>query len=676
MPYFTIELLSDLCVSNGESFGSRIDTDISYDTFGIPIIKAKSLKGCLREVSEELEDIKAVPDGFTDKVFGCFGDVLPSSLIIQNAHPTNYSELICDVQSNKLSQNVVRECYTYTRVQTSIDGQTGTAKKGTLRNKRVLSRGLTFVCEYTVGKEEEKDFLKCITALRYIGMNRTRGLGAVKCRPLQSDKISFSENSEKSKFKENEYIEYALHTISPIIPSENCKTEYIPAASVIGLCFNRLGRDNMLKVLDSKTIFTNAYVSDGKNQFFSAPAFLAKQKDSDMSVYLFDTPAFEKADLSAYEIKTLKKTNIYISPDFSELKSISIKKEINYHHKQSQINPGTVEIGNFYQLNSFSAQQCFIGRIYGNPEILDMISNSLSGETYHNIGYYRSSGYGQCKIRISKKSKEFSSKKETDIIAVWLKSPVIIYDDYGMACVKPQVFADYFNTVLQKEIGASLSVKDDLYEIPKTYLNYTNLDGYNNTWGMNKPVIRAFESGSVFVFKLDKKADISLMDFLFVGERTNEGYGEIAVFDYNDIISQAEKGLKFSKTSTALTIQNSDNQNLYFCLDENKWELPTAKANKKKQQNIAAEAALKNYHRLMSIYSLNSSTLGRLMLMLKECKTYQEFLHEVGSIKDKKKYEKITHWIDLGYNGISISSESWRDYLDNLFTLAKYALRG
>lgn len=45
-----IELLSDMCVSDGGIYNSAIDTDICYDEYGFPYIPAKRLKGCLRNV--------------------------------------------------------------------------------------------------------------------------------------------------------------------------------------------------------------------------------------------------------------------------------------------------------------------------------------------------------------------------------------------------------------------------------------------------------------------------------------------------------------------------------------------------------------------------------------------------------------------------------------------------
>ena len=51
-----IELLSDMCVSDGGIYNSAIDTDICYDSYGFPYIPGKRLKGCLRECAQELKD--------------------------------------------------------------------------------------------------------------------------------------------------------------------------------------------------------------------------------------------------------------------------------------------------------------------------------------------------------------------------------------------------------------------------------------------------------------------------------------------------------------------------------------------------------------------------------------------------------------------------------------------
>ena len=671
---FLIELKSDICVSNGESFGSTIDTDISCDKFGLPVIKAKNIKGCLREISEELEDIKAVDEGFTDKVFGVPGDELPSIFQIQNAHPVNYTELINDIRTNNISPDIIKTIYTYTRVQTSIDKETGTAKKETLRSIRVLCRGSVFLCEYSIPDDYAEGIKKCIKALRYIGMNRTRGLGNIRCIIPEQENIvnDNGKNYGSITFTNNDYIEYKIHTLAPVIPALNCNSDCIPAAAITGVCFNTIGKDEMLSILNSGTIFTNAYISDGSNRFCRNPAFMAKQKEADydnngLPVYIFDTQLCNNAVPPAL---AMKNANVFISGEFDSIQSLSVAKEINYHHKQSQENPGIVDGINFYQLSSFSEDQTFMGRIYGTPENLKMIYDSLRPELERNIGYYRSSGYGKCLITLNKQTHIKNKGLLTDEIAVYLQAPAIVYDSMGMPCAKPQVFADYVNSVLVSKFGSSIK-RDETqkYIISEMYLNYCDISGYNSTWGMNKPMIRGYGEGTVFVFRLEKTIDISAEKEIFIGERTAEGYGETVIFDYNEIIRKASSPMFISKAAAGDPSHNFKQ----YC--DSPWKLPSEFVAKQEKIRKAVKTAQANYTILMSQAPMNPAAIGRLSLMLKESANYEDFQNCVKQIKDKKKLDKALKWIDLKFNGNDVESDYYKYYLNTLFTQAKYALR-
>ena len=52
-----IRLLSDLCTCSGDTHNSLVDTDVVYDENGIPYIPAKRIKGCIREVAQEMVEL-------------------------------------------------------------------------------------------------------------------------------------------------------------------------------------------------------------------------------------------------------------------------------------------------------------------------------------------------------------------------------------------------------------------------------------------------------------------------------------------------------------------------------------------------------------------------------------------------------------------------------------------
>ena len=145
-----IELLSDLCTTSGETYNSLVDTDITYDEYGIPYIPAKRIKGCIREAALELMEFGIINKEKYDEVFGSEGDNR-SSFWISNARLHNYDAYIKDINNfghKEITrpQNVIQR-FTYMRTQTSVDSHTGVAKENSLRTMRVIKKGLVFEAE-------------------------------------------------------------------------------------------------------------------------------------------------------------------------------------------------------------------------------------------------------------------------------------------------------------------------------------------------------------------------------------------------------------------------------------------------------------------------------------------------------------------------------------------------
>lgn len=665
MSYFTITLCSDLCASNGESYGSTIDTDIAYDDFGIPVIRGKSLKGCLREAAEELADLGLLDESELDALFGKKGAAASGLLTIQDAHPVNYPELIRDIHEHGYSRERILGCYTQTRGQTKLN-ETGTAEKGTLRTIRVLKRGLTFLCEYTIAGEEDHSaaLQNCLKLLRHIGMNRTRGLGEIRCQiPDAAENEGRSDAAEAVEYTDSEYFSYTFTLLSPLIPcKENEKLDHIPAAAMMGLCFEQLGRDFMLPALDEGLTFTNAFISDGNTAFYPNPAFLAKQKEAayakdavsaeSMPVYIFETEECRKADPPALPVK-----NMHIAADtgFTKPRSLSIMHEINYHHQQGEVG----QISEFYQLSSLAAGQTFMGRIYGKPEQLAAIHQKLNALQTVNLGYYRSSGYGRCSLHVQKKEMPAVSET-TDCIAVWLHSPAVLLDEVGMPCAKPDAFVRYLDSILPEHVQVKT--------VRQKHLRYTQIGGYNVTWGMHKQVLQAYAGGTVFVLELTGEADVQALQGRMLGERTAEGYGEMEVFAYHHLTAASKDGVSLTKADPVvpeLRYPELDNTEL-------KWELPSSIICKRMTVETAEGKGMEHCDDCMKKYPINPTQVGRLTLMVKESKDYEELCRAVDSICDEKRKEAAQYWTKLW----DVEQKYYKEYLLALLMQAKFKLRG
>lgn len=141
-----ITLRSDLCAAGGDGFSSVIDTDVSYDKYGFPVIGARRLKGCLRDAA------KLIGMGSVDEIFGTAGSDKNGSLKISDAHIKGYEELKREAVSSGLNAEEVISLFSYTRAATQIENDT--AMDNSLRFTRVVKHYSPLTNDETVFEAE------------------------------------------------------------------------------------------------------------------------------------------------------------------------------------------------------------------------------------------------------------------------------------------------------------------------------------------------------------------------------------------------------------------------------------------------------------------------------------------------------------------------------------------
>ena len=191
-----MELKSPVLPGSGEGLGSLIDTDIIYDNYGLPYFPARRFKGLLRESAVEvlemleLASIQYLLGVGVDDVFGSIGSQKEAPAVFRNLYLTDYSNIIdwlkwaFEEPESIVSKDTVLDTFTEIRQQTAISLQNGTAEESSLRTVRVLKAGYTFTgsVEFNVADDKLYSLLALACAnLKYIGSNRTRGLGKVVC---------------------------------------------------------------------------------------------------------------------------------------------------------------------------------------------------------------------------------------------------------------------------------------------------------------------------------------------------------------------------------------------------------------------------------------------------------------------------------------------------------------
>jgi CRISPR/Cas system CSM-associated protein Csm3 (group 7 of RAMP superfamily) len=535
-----IELLSDLCVSDGGVYNSSLDVDICHDSFGFPYIPAKRLKGCLRECALELQDWGM--DISPEDLFGEGGKASNRGKIrISDAKLEHYDQMKRVILKNQNAivfhpQNVLNH-FSYVRTQTSIDYETGVAEENSLRTIRVANKGLCFYADVESDDNYKTKLENCCPILTHIGMARTRGLGEVRATIVPGMKETTNENYKVEYHKGDQCLEYSFQLLEPVIckstaGGESRTQDYIEGSKIFGIFAGELrkrGKD-VLKFLNTgqeeRFICSNAYLEADGQRLTEVPATYYSIKNN-KTTYIDKAYHTEKNEQKTEDFQLNPMKHCYVCKNNEgKLKKYDVKIEERYHHRRpadksiGRVSESGDGLSKFYQMSSIQAGQTFHGYVYGSKEQIQILAECL-GNREHYIGYSRSSEYGKIEFqKVYTCQRPKAVAMTGSILKVKLESPAIIYSDKAMYSTKIED--------LKEEIIAALGLTEQA-ETVESYINYTTIGGFNVTWGHRKPTIEGFDKGTVVLIKLKETVTIALPQIHYIGERTQEGFGEISV---------------------------------------------------------------------------------------------------------------------------------------------------
>ena len=534
-----LKLLSDTCATSGLGAFGGVDTDIAIDEYGLPIIPAKRLKGCLREEGIEIVSVLPQYEDVFFELFGKPGDAVSGSLRISNGELTDAEALKDEIKSKPYSPKQVTELFTSLRTGTAMKG-TGIIRQtddNTLRVTRVVeamfaSKENTFSFNVEKLDGEEFKFLdKCCRSLRGIGTNRTRGLGEIQCELIDG----YNEERVSGEFTINNidkamFVHYTLTLTSPVIISalngrlEECE-ESIPGSYMLGVFASAWTKTNKdcsephkdpdfrRLFLEGGVKFLSAYPASDENlskTLYPSPRCIRTDKDGSRAI---DCCAEDAPDEYSKTIKGFARNELHLS---------RVKKVVSAHHARPYdkaighaLKNGSLSEGAFYSYDSLAEGQIFMGTIVGSESDLEIICK-LARKHVH-IGKSRTAQYGNAEFAW----KEYSPLRPSIItincgekFRAVFRSPVVLTDKSGTASINPNVLAQMFGNYI---------------EIEKVFCASKTIGGYNSKWLLPRTQVQALAAGSVIVFKNNGQSSIELFNEQFVGQRTNEGFGHISL---------------------------------------------------------------------------------------------------------------------------------------------------
>ncbi len=681
-----IELLSDLCTYSGETYNSTVDTDVVYDRYGIPYIPAKRLKCCLREACIELVDFEIMKDEEFKKLFGYEGSN-QSAFSLSNAYLLNYDSMVCELKNAKEKEMItaqkVLDLFTYTRYQTAINLENGTAQKNSLRAMRVIKKGLIFEAELNwnhlninVDSTEYGILKKAASIVKHIGCGRTRGLGLVDIKLVateskETDKVLF----EESDITDNNKIYYKIHLEAPMIckaPTGNqaVTQDYIAGSKILGLLAGQFDLAEYQELIkDSELIVSNAYIMCGKERTIPARNSWQKEKNQeyDKNGKMIVLDMLCNPDVSE---KQMTSANLH----YVDVKGnvIGVDTEISYHHKR----PDNKSIGrvtgednsSFYQLESIQAGQSFGGYIIANKKQAEKIVHVVKELQHVRMGYAKNAEFGAVIFQLTKVE---PIKETVEIIhdaAVTLVSDLIMYNEFGTPSTSIVCLEQYLKEALD------INNSDD-FTIEKTFLKFGIIGGFNTTWKMMKTVIPCISKGSVFVIHSKQGFDKGKFVHLFLGERVSEGYGEVQI---DKIPEQAE----YSVYDVTKCAANKKEQKILDKKTEIKTDLLVQLQEREEKRRLE-----QSIREIAATIQLEEDMFGiavsRIRMIYQKKTKYQELLEQVKDIvsdKTKEACQKIVKRINpdefIKDYSISLSSqEAYRLIYHVYLTELKYHAR-
>lgn len=187
-----VKLMSEAIFGSGHSIPGSVDLEIVYDDNGFPFMKAKTFKGNLREAMENA--VTFLGSEYSEVMNGLVGKegngvelwkTLKFSDCMISKNVREFIEIA--VKEKVIQASEVKDALTSIRSFTSID-EDGSHKIGSLRQFRVISKGLVFEveveCERKLEVKELELLALSVKSLKHIGSMRTRGKGRIDCRLL------------------------------------------------------------------------------------------------------------------------------------------------------------------------------------------------------------------------------------------------------------------------------------------------------------------------------------------------------------------------------------------------------------------------------------------------------------------------------------------------------------
>lgn len=172
---YKIEFFSNWHCGSGLAAGADVDALVVKDSYGLPYVPGKTLKGLLREAAEELNG----KSNLVNKIFGMSGDEKLSEADNQRVGEAFFGNATLQDGPTIAASNLTPYLY-QTFSSTAIDENSGIAKDNTLRKIETVVPCILEGEIKNIPVEGQSLIGEAMQLIKRMGTGRNRGYGRCK----------------------------------------------------------------------------------------------------------------------------------------------------------------------------------------------------------------------------------------------------------------------------------------------------------------------------------------------------------------------------------------------------------------------------------------------------------------------------------------------------------------
>ena len=601
-----------------------------FHASGFPMIRARTIKGLLRESAQDILEITG-ENVSLDDLFGISDrGELNTQLRISNAYIQNWDKIKNELTHFNAYTEKIKEYYSEEIQQTSIE-ESGIAKDASLRNYRLVKSNNIFEALIEFDKENLEFLNKVCLNLRYAGTRRNRGWGRISVSITESDLDNVIESTTNKILDTSTRIGVKIKTIDPVILGSQLGDQNTVNSQL------EISGNHLRGIIIQEYLNNSGRIDDDFLEFF----FSGKIKFNSLSLknsealplhYHYEKSDQDKVVLNVFELEKAKITKItkpigqkYIL-NSNEYEVCTPRSTANFHNSRKDNRAAgrstkDMNEGGIFYYEALDANQVFEGSIEGDMKLLNKLANLLPTKLSTQIGKSRSTQYGTIELELmplETSNVNFNLNSENEYL-LHLLSPTILINQNGLNT------CDEFTLIEElKPILGNIT-------IVHRAVAFSKLEQYNQIWKNKSGKHDVLKEGSGWVIKLDEnRGDIP--NTFYIGAHNVQGFGRLKISEYKNgedniptISSILDSNL--SANPTSLDILNTDFSSLKKYIEDEE----------------VKETLKKTALEKMSIFNqLNNHQLSRLINAFETKTTRDEIQKFCDELKGKSAHNQLT----------------------------------